>query len=60
MTTCDIPSIPLADGGQIPLVGIGSLLAKGNELATTLGQIIADGYRLIDTAQQYANETAVG
>ncbi|MDY5127486.1 aldo/keto reductase [Actinotignum sp. GS-2025f] len=60
MTTCDIPTVPLADGGQIPLVGIGSLLAKGNELATTLGQIIADGYRLVDTAQQYANETAVG
>lgn len=64
MTASDIPTViptvPLADGGQIPLVGIGSLLAKGNELATILGHIIADGYRLVDTAQQYANETAVG
>lgn len=55
-----IPGIDLHDGGSIPLVGTGTLFAKGRELADLLAQVIADGYRLIDTAAQYANETAVG
>lgn len=58
--TLNIPTFKLSDGGQIPAVGIGSLLAKGEELAATLTKILQDGYRLIDSAQQYANEVAVG
>ena len=55
-----IPTIPLHDGGQIPLVGTGTLFAKGNELADGLAEVIRDGYRLLDSAAQYANEGAVG
>lgn len=42
--------VPLLDGGSIPLVGTGTLFAKGNELADGLTECIYDGYRLIDTA----------
>lgn len=55
-----IPTIPLHDGGQIPLVGTGTLFSKGNELADGLAEVIRDGYRLLDSAAQYANEGAVG
>ena len=59
-TTIQIPTVPLHDGGEIPQVGTGTLFAKGNELADLLAQTIRDGYRLLDTAAQYANEGAVG
>ena len=60
MNTITIPTVPLLDGGSIPLVGTGTLFAKGSELADGLAECINDGYRLIDTAAQYANEVAVG
>lgn len=59
-TTIQIPTVPLADGGTIPQIGTGTLFAKGNELADLLAQTIRTGYRLLDTAAQYANEGAVG
>ena len=55
-----IPTVPLRDGGEIPQVGTGTLFAKGNELADGLAECIRAGYRLIDSAAQYANEGAVG
>ncbi|WP_040158552.1 aldo/keto reductase [Nigerium massiliense] len=60
MTIPAIPQLPLLDGGSIPQVGTGTLIAKGNELADTLAQAIGEGFRLLDTAAQYANEGAVG
>lgn len=55
-----IPTVALHDGGQLPLVGIGTTFAKGNELADKLAGAIQAGFRLIDTAAQYANEGSVG
>ncbi|MFT3874947.1 MAG: aldo/keto reductase [Propioniciclava sp.] len=55
-----IPDLPLHDGGRIPAVGAGTWPGKGNDLADRLAAMIRDGYRLIDTAAQYANEGAVG
>lgn len=60
MNTITIPNVPLLDGGSIPLVGTGTLFAKGNELADQLAETIRFGYRLLDTAAQYANESSVG
>lgn len=60
MNTIQIPSLPLLDGGSIPQVGTGTLFAKGNELADLLAETIRFGYRLLDTAAQYANEASVG
>ena len=60
METIAIPTVPLLDGGAIPQVGTGTLFAKGNELADLLADAIAAGYRLLDTAAQYANEGSVG
>lgn len=58
--TFQIPSVPLHDGGSIPQVGTGTLFAKGNELANQLAEAIQAGYRLLDSAAQYANEGSVG
>lgn len=58
--TFQIPSVPLHDGGSIPQVGTGTLFAKGNELANLLAEAIQAGYRLLDSAAQYANEGSVG
>ena len=58
--TIQIPDIPLHDGGRIPAVGTGTLFAKGNELADRLADAIRLGYRLLDSAAQYANEGSVG
>ncbi len=60
MDKISIPSVPLLDGRSIPLVGTGTLFAKGNELADLLAECIRYGYRLIDSAAQYANEVSVG
>ncbi|MBK8462767.1 MAG: aldo/keto reductase [Nigerium sp.] len=55
-----IPDIPLHDGGRIPVVGTGTLFAKGNQLADRLAEAVRLGYRLLDSAAQYANEGSVG
>lgn len=56
----NIPTVPLHDGGAMPVVGTGTLFAKGRELADLLAAAIRYGYRLLDSAAQYANEGAVG
>lgn len=60
MDTAKIPSVQLRDGGSIPQVGTGTLFAKGNELAVALAEAIKFGFRLLDSAAQYANEGSVG
>jgi 2,5-diketo-D-gluconate reductase A len=55
-----IPTVPLHDGGSIPLLGTGSPRPKGDEFAALLADALRSGYRLIDTAAQYANEASVG
>lgn len=60
MNAIQIPTVPLLDGGSIPQVGTGTLFLKGNELADRLAEAIQYGYRLLDSAAQYANEGSVG
>ncbi len=48
-------------GGQdVPAIGLGTYLIKGEEAVKTIEQAIDIGYRHIDTAQLYENEAEVG
>jgi diketogulonate reductase-like aldo/keto reductase len=51
----------LADGNQIPLLGLGVWqVADGRECEDTVRWGLEAGYRHIDTAQAYGNEASVG
>ena len=56
----DIPSLPLIDGNSIPTVGLGTYSLQGNAGADAVAAAIIAGYRLVDSAQGYENEDAVG
>lgn len=50
----------LADGTSIPKIGLGTWLMDDAEAAGAVRDAVACGYRMIDTAQAYGNETGVG
>ena len=50
----------LADGTDIPRIGLGTWLMDDAEAAGAVRDAVACGYRMIDTAQAYGNETGVG
>ncbi|HET9873651.1 MAG TPA: aldo/keto reductase [Propionibacteriaceae bacterium] len=54
------PTISLQHGAQIPVLGLGTSPMKGAEAAAAVRSAIECGYRLVDTAENYANEEAVG
>ena len=60
MTQLSIPTTALRDGGQIPLIGLGTYALDGEAGATAIATALRNGYRLLDTAAQYLNEEAVG
>src|ERR1700687_1217960 len=49
-----------AKGFTIPIVGLGTWALRGHDCARLVEQAIRIGYRHIDTAQMYDNETEVG
>ena len=49
-----------AKGFKIPMVGLGTWALRGRDCARLTEQAIRIGYRHIDTAQMYGNETEVG
>lgn len=49
-------TLPLIDGSQIPVLGLGTYLADEKACALALKH----GYRLLDTATLYENEGGVG
>lgn len=55
-----VPTLPLRGGGSIPRVGLGTWPLRGAESRTQVRTAIEAGYRLIDTAENYHNETDVG
>ncbi|CAB5004652.1 MAG: aldo/keto reductase [Actinobacteria bacterium] len=52
--------LPLNDGGSIPAIGFGTWPMDDSEAELAVAEAIAHGYRLIDTAFNYSNETGVG
>src|SRR5436305_68015 len=61
VVTADGRARVLADGNEIPLVGLGVWqVPNGRECADAVGWALEVGYRHIDTAQAYGNEESVG
>jgi diketogulonate reductase-like aldo/keto reductase len=55
------PTITLNDGNELPIIGFGTFqVSDPAECARCVYDAIRTGYRLIDTAQAYGNEEAVG
>ncbi|MGM0530802.1 MAG: aldo/keto reductase, partial [Bacteroidota bacterium] len=45
---------------EVPAIGLGTWLLRGNSCIDTVKKAVSLGYRLIDTAQNYDNEREVG
>lgn len=56
----DIPSHTLNDGTTIPALGLGTWPMDDAEAERAVTTALETGYRLIDTAANYRNETGVG
>lgn len=52
--------ITLNNGVSMPMAGIGTFLLSPDEAEASVLNALKDGYRLIDTANAYMNEKAVG
>ena len=54
------PVIELNDGNRIPQIGLGTWPLDDKQVAAAVVQSVEAGYRHIDTAVKYGNETGVG
>ncbi len=54
------PTLPLRGGVEIPVVGVGTSPLQGDECFRQVLAALEVGYRLVDTAESYGNEAAVG
>lgn len=52
--------VKLNNGVEMPMAGIGTFLLSPEEAEASCVSALQDGYRLIDTANAYVNEKAVG
>lgn len=55
-----VPRVKFFNGYEIPLIGLGTYLTKGEEGVKSIKEAIDIGYRHIDTAYRYGNEREVG
>lgn len=53
-------TLELNNGAVMPMAGIGTFLLSPDEAEASCVSALANGYRLIDTANAYVNERAVG
>ena len=53
-------TVTLANGVEMPLLGFGTWALRGGDCTRVVEEALDAGYRLIDTAQMYDNETEVG
>lgn len=53
-------TVKLSSGYDMPILGLGTWTQDDEETAKSVYSALEDGYRLIDTAQYYGNETGVG
>ncbi len=60
MTASGVPTVVLNDGTDIPVIGLGTYLVKGDRGVETMVGALRNGYRLLDSAVSYENEDAVG
>lgn len=52
--------IKLNNGVEMPMLGFGTFQTQGEECEKSILNAIKSGYRLLDTAEAYGNEEAVG
>lgn len=50
----------LNNGTEMPMLGFGTFMLRGEECERSTEQAISCGYRMIDTAEAYGNEAEVG
>jgi 2,5-diketo-D-gluconate reductase A len=55
-----IPTYTLNDGTTLPAIGFGTAGLRGDDAITATSSALEAGYRLIDTAVNYENESEVG
>ena len=55
-----IPTYTLNDGNTLPAIGFGTYPLKGEDGIAAMVSALEAGYRLLDTAVNYENETEVG
>ena len=55
-----VPTLTLANGVDMPALGLGTSPMNDEETEATVAAAIRAGYRLIDTAENYGNERGVG
>ncbi len=63
MTTAfdfDSKTVLLNSGYEMPIIGLGTWTQDEDTAENSVYEALKDGYRLIDTAQYYGNETGVG
>src|SRR6266487_5981607 len=56
----DVPTVDLAGKVTMPLVGFGTWQMRGREAYEAVRYALEVGYRHLDTATMYGNETEVG
>ena len=54
------PTLTLANGVTMPLLGLGTWPMNDSEAAVAVANALDMGYRLVDTAENYENERGVG
>lgn len=54
------PALKLNTGAEMPTLGLGVYQLEPADAARVVAEGLEVGYRLIDTAQMYRNETGVG
>ncbi|WRK52406.1 hypothetical protein SD457_18765 [Coprobacillaceae bacterium CR2/5/TPMF4] len=52
--------IELSNGVKMPIIGYGTLQISSNLAKRKVLEALDEGYRLIDTAASYFNETGIG
>lgn len=60
MSDLPIPSVPLNDGTNLPTLGFGTWDLRGSDAEFSVADALTSGYRLIDSAVNYENESEVG
>jgi len=60
MTDTSVPTVRLAHGAQMPVLGLGTSPMDDDETAGAVEHALGLGYRLVDTAENYRNEVGGG
>lgn len=54
------PTVTLNSGYEMPILGLGTYSLTGDTCKSAVKSALSQGYRLIDTAHMYGNETEIG